>query len=793
MVADADDCEAEEPEQGNSGVDRCNDWVATGERHVEPEDCDADGRGAGCEENGETDATAVAPGKQIDVGESEADQCECFQRCAHPEQPAGTEGGDQEKGADRTATQYHRDQRPSGRGNEEPRQESKSDGEQQECGSPGSEQVGVRRPDGRCPRRQDAERIQNRENRRGEQVAEYDRDEGVGDAVDTAPVGFRVDGSRLPAEEIAPDSPPQTGDEDRTAERPERDADGTPGSRQEASRFGRNSCCSTNGEGEVECGRAGNGKLPLEIRGNERVSLAEHHVEYEAIEPERDRHGPAGTRNHGRLPADEPREARDHKQASPPSYRRRGGRHEFWLHTSGPLDAPEHVREAKSRTSSAEGSSPQTTMFRTTMTVGIVGGGLTGLALHHYLDQQGTDSVVFEAAAEPGGVIKSQQVDGRTLDYGPQRTRLSKPVESLVEELGIGDQLRKAADGPLYVYRDGALRRVPFTLRTAIKTDLLSLRGKLRLLLEPLTGPPRAGETVEECLTRTVGTEAAAYLVGPLYGGIYGSNPGEMPMEHSLLRALEKFDVDRSLLAAGVNAKLRRSDPPPVVSFDGGMQTLPRALYEHHQDRIHLETPVETVRAIGDQFELGTESRGTVVDQVVLTTPAAVSGQLLGSLARETAAALTELTYNPLVLVHVKPEPPIHATGFQVQYDEPYRTLGVTCNASLFEEDDHVTCFLGGAKTPELVDWPTAKIRETALGELSELAGVDGVVVDVHRLPRGMPAYDTSWRALEGLETPDGVHICGNYRSRAGIPGRIGEAKQLAPQLSETKASTDGR
>ncbi|MEF8799519.1 MAG: protoporphyrinogen oxidase [Halolamina sp.] len=423
------------------------------------------------------------------------------------------------------------------------------------------------------------------------------------------------------------------------------------------------------------------------------------------------------------------------------------------------------------------------------MKIGIVGAGLTGLALQQYLTPRGTESVVFESSAEPGGVIRSRTVDGRTLEFGPQRTRLSPPVASLVGELGIGDQRREADDGPLFVYRDGALRRVPFSIGDAVATDLLSVRGKLRLLLEPLTDPPRAGETVEESLTRTLGAEAAEYLVGPLYGGIYGSHPDEMEMEYSLLRALDTYGVDRSLLAAALRGKLGRSDPSPVVSFDGGMQALPRAIYERHRNRIHLDTPVEAVRDLDDRFGLETASGMRIVDRVVLTTPADVTATLLDAIAPAAASELRRLTYNPLALVHLVPETTMDATGFQVQYEEAFRTLGVTCNADLFDRDDHYTVFLGGARTPGLVDWSTSEIRETARREFSELTGVAGRVVNVHRLRRGMPAYDTSWSALDRVETPTGVQLSGNYVSRAGIPGRIGEAKQLAERASQAAAN----
>jgi oxygen-dependent protoporphyrinogen oxidase len=173
------------------------------------------------------------------------------------------------------------------------------------------------------------------------------------------------------------------------------------------------------------------------------------------------------------------------------------------------------------------------------MRVGIVGGGVTGLAVNHYLREAGVESTVFEASDEPGGVIRSRRVEGRVLDLGPQRTRLTPAIDELVESLGLGAELREAADVSLYVYHHGKLRTVRQTPREAVTTDLLSWRGKLRVLAEPFTDPTRDGETVAEFLAWTFGAEVARYHFGPLYGGIYGSHPDEMPMEHSLSRALD--------------------------------------------------------------------------------------------------------------------------------------------------------------------------------------------------------------------------------------------------------------
>jgi oxygen-dependent protoporphyrinogen oxidase len=418
------------------------------------------------------------------------------------------------------------------------------------------------------------------------------------------------------------------------------------------------------------------------------------------------------------------------------------------------------------------------------MRVGIVGGGIGGLALHHHLRERGVDSVVFEADSEPGGVISSRTVGGHVVEDGPQRTRLSPPVASLVESLGIGEEPLEAADAPLFVYRDGSLRQVPFSVREGISTDLLSLRGKLRMLLEPLTGPPRDDESVEEGVARMLGEEAARYLVGPLYGGIYGTDPDEMPMGHSLGRALEKRGVDRSLLVAAVRAS-RRTETPPAVTFQNGLQTLPEALHDRHRDAVRLDTPAETVRAAPDGYEVVTSEGSAAVDEVVLTTPADVTADLLAAVAPESADALEGLAYNPMAVVHLDAVAPVEAAGFQVQYEEPLRTLGVTCNGVLFDRGHRHTAYLGGGHQPGFVDRATEEIRATAEREFAEVTGVEASAVDVQRLRRGMPAYDTSWDALETVALPAGVYLCANYAARAGLPGRIHEARELAAAMAD--------
>ncbi len=58
------------------------------------------------------------------------------------------------------------------------------------------------------------------------------------------------------------------------------------------------------------------------------------------------------------------------------------------------------------------------------------------------------------------------------------------------------------------------------------------------------------------------------------------------------------------------------------------------------------------------------------------------------------------------------------------------------------------------------------------------------------RLSPGMPAYDTSWTALEDVDLPSGLFLCTNYAARAGLPGRFRDARRVAAAVAD---ATGGR
>ena len=178
--------------------------------------------------------------------------------------------------------------------------------------------------------------------------------------------------------------------------------------------------------------------------------------------------------------------------------------------------------------------------------IGIVGGGISGLVLGHELVGRGADVVLWEATERPGGVLWSQDCDGLKVELGPQRARLTAGFRELVEAVGLSQELVTApVDLPLFVYSRGKLRMAPLSLGQAITTDLLPLSSKARILMEPFRSGPRADETAGAFLRRKFGETAYRELLGPLYGGLYGSDPDRMPARHGLARTLKNMGVGR--------------------------------------------------------------------------------------------------------------------------------------------------------------------------------------------------------------------------------------------------------
>ncbi len=423
--------------------------------------------------------------------------------------------------------------------------------------------------------------------------------------------------------------------------------------------------------------------------------------------------------------------------------------------------------------------------------VAVVGAGVTGLALCRGLTERGRSVTVLEGADRAGGVVESRRVRGRVVELGPQRTRLTGPVAEVVDELGLRDELLTApADLPLYVFRDGRLRRAPLDPASFLRTDLLTLAGKARFLAEPLTAPPREGETAAGFFRRSFGDEAYLHVLGPLFGGVYASDPERMPARHTVVPLWRALGAPRSLVLSAAGRALRGEERPPACSFREGLSTLTDALTEACGGRLRLGTTVASVEGVeGGEGGVTVSVQGgdpVEASRVVLTVPADEAARLLAGEGGDAVEALGRLRYNPLAVVHLESASGLRGYGYQISLaEEGFATRGATWNASLFGRRGVHTVYLGGMGREEDVGRGDSWLAETAAREFEAVTGGSARPLSVHRTR--MPAHDRSWRHLDAaLEAvPPGVHLCANYESRAGIPARLREAERLADTLDQ--------
>ncbi len=421
--------------------------------------------------------------------------------------------------------------------------------------------------------------------------------------------------------------------------------------------------------------------------------------------------------------------------------------------------------------------------------IGIVGGGISGLLLLHLLIESGRDALVFESADQPGGVMQSRRLEGPrgpvTVDLGPQRMRLTPALLEVLEALDLVDSLQRAPAGiPFTIYHRGKLHPAPLSLHDALRTDLISLGGKVRAAADLVTPAPKAGESVADALTRKLGPEVYRRLAGPLLGGLYGSDPAQMDARHSLVPILRRTGSRRSLIAGLLRAA--SWERAPVISFREGMGALPSAIARRYADQLRLGEEVRSVSpSPGGGFRIESEGGVWTVEQVVLTLPAPRAAPVVTASAPEAAARLAKLRYNPLAIVplvtSVDDLSKKTGSGFKMTMDEPAATRGVTAHEALFGRQGLFTAFLGGMGAEAVVDLPSEEIEALATADFERVTGADATPLLVHRT--WMPAWDRSWAALDDLTLPRGIHLCAAFSERPGILGRLENARRLLAEL----------
>jgi oxygen-dependent protoporphyrinogen oxidase len=470
--------------------------------------------------------------------------------------------------------------------------------------------------------------------------------------------------------------------------------------------------------------------------------------------------------------------------------------------------------------------------------VAVVGAGITGLVAAYELRRRGVNVTLYEASGHTGGSIRTSRTDGFLAEHGPNSFVTSAPVEALITQLDLQDDVVEAnpSANRRYIVRDGLLRAFPTTPAAMLTTRLFSLRAKLRVLLEPLVRRRAADgdESVASFVRRRLGPEVLDYAVDPFVSAIFAGDPETLSMVHAFPRLFE-LEQQHGSLSAGLMATRGRiptaatheatheatneatheaesaeTAPAPatrarLISFVDGMQTLTEALEASLAGTLRLGCPVRLLHRDEGRWvvEAGQDggARSRTVDAVVMATPAHVLAAMeLPAAMRKHAALVERVEYPPVstLTLGFEREDVAHALdgfGMLIPATEKRSILGALFSSSLFPErapDGHVaiTCFVGGARKPERAREDTDLLVERVLIDLRQLIGVRGEPVFAKHVywPRAIPQYTVGYQAVKNavdeteLANP-GLYLAGNYRNGVSVGDCVASGQQIAQRV----------
>jgi oxygen-dependent protoporphyrinogen oxidase len=469
----------------------------------------------------------------------------------------------------------------------------------------------------------------------------------------------------------------------------------------------------------------------------------------------------------------------------------------------------------------------------------VAGGGIAGLATAFELQRRGVAFVLLESAACPGGVIRGEQIDGFTIDGGPDALLVQKPDGiRLCEALGLGHRLVATRPprlafvqraGRLYPLPAASVLGIPTAVGPFLRTRLFTWAGKIRMGAELFVTPRReeGDESIAAFMLRRFGREALDYLAEPLLAGIHAGDVERLSIRALFPRLVEAERRDGSVLRAfRTQARAGRAmagatggDGTGLFrSLPGGLTEIVRALtnalpsgsirVNAQVDRVAATLDAEAAagrreRSPAPRFRVHT-TNGQAIDAraVVLATPAHVTSRIarevnpeLGRLCGEVPYASTAtvaLAFRRSAVAH-----PLLGSGFVVPRVERTGILAATWLSSKWPHRAPpdavlVRAFVGGGRDPKALERTDAELVTLSRDALAPLLGISGdaLFARVYRFDRASAQHEVGHLArLDAIErsldrTP-GVFVTGSGFRGVGIPDCVADARVTANRAAD--------
>jgi len=468
-------------------------------------------------------------------------------------------------------------------------------------------------------------------------------------------------------------------------------------------------------------------------------------------------------------------------------------------------------------------------MDPTSKQIVVIGGGISGLAAAHRLQELRTESnsqfeiTLLESSSRLGGSLQTIERDGFLLEGGADSFISEKPEAiRLSERLGISSRLieTNTEHRRSFIVRNGQLHPVPegFHLLAPtrfwpfVTTKIFSWPGKARMALD-LVIPRRAengsnDESLAQFVRRRLGREAFERMAQPMVGGIYTADPEKLSLRATLPRFLEMERAHGSVIRAMWKQRRNKTQGTSgaryslFVSFDHGMEVLIRELSARLQSFARLNTRVEALSFDKglSKWSIRLGDNTIVADQICLAVPAYAAARLLVNTDEQLARALQKIEFASTATINLAyrrsdvPHP-LEGFGFVVPYIERRSILACTFSSVKFAgraPADHVLlrAFVGGALQPEMFELDETEMLRRACADLRDLLGITNppLFTEIKKWRQSMPQYHLAHLELlaqieDRVRSLPGLQLAGNSYGGAGIPDCIRSGETAADKL----------
>ena len=431
----------------------------------------------------------------------------------------------------------------------------------------------------------------------------------------------------------------------------------------------------------------------------------------------------------------------------------------------------------------------------------ILGAGISGLTLGYYLNKKNQNFLIFDSKRMSGGNISSSVKDGFICENGPNTILLNNDsVKEIIEDIGLSKEIiyPNKNNKKRFLIRNGKLVAIPTTLFSFLRTNILSLIGKIKIFSEIFKPKHKNNTSVYNFISKRFGVEFHDIFIEPILTGVYAGNTRKMSMKHVLNKVWEMEQKNRSVILSFLKNDSKKNNFKSF-NFKNGLSQLINSIENKIEDKINLKSNVTKVEKLKSGFKIIiNESEEYFCDRIISTIPSYSLANIIWD--NNFSKTLKKISYSPIFVLHIgleksKIKENINGFGVLTKPSDKKSFLGILFNSRIFphvspEDYDLITVMVGGSRQPELLELNKEILKSKILKEIKELFSYDGQIIMQHEYlwKKGIPQYGLNHSIVnESLKKfhfeNKNFYVLGNFIDGISVSDCIRKAKKLVSKL----------